>query len=350
MKNELKKLIRLFAASSTLLGRSIWLIVALILLAAAGHLACRRQTPRPPSQSQAPVPAPQTDWRGVDRSIVESLQAAHRVAEASANSKLNAWTQTLMRRVDADFLPFCFSYLNQQLFGIKAAFYWAAQQVGLSQSAAGERITWEIQQQFAQRVMRPQIAQLELERIAQETFQVYVNELNPKLAAIPKQYQIPEPEWDRYLDDIAVLATRVEGNRGVSLTLKTVAASTAGGGIILARAVAPEIKMIGTRLAGTLTSSAASELAVKTGGKMAAKVGGEAVGELIGIVIILWDVADHYRTKRTELPILRRNIADYLEQVKRSLLHDPEHGIITALDQMETTIVGSLRQREAAHP
>ena len=81
---------------------------------------------------------------------------------------------------------------------------------------------------------------------------------------------------------------------------------------------------------------------------MAAKVGGEAVGEIVGLVIILWDVADHYRTKRTELPILRRNIADYLEQVKRSLLHDPEHGIITALDQTETTIASSLRQREAA--
>ena len=348
MKNELNKLIRLLTASSTLLGRSIWLIVAVIILAAAGHLACRRQTPVTRSQSQAPLPSPQTDWQGVDRAIADALKAAHRAAEAAAQSKLDAWTATLMGRVDADFLPWYFAYWNQQLLGLKSAWFWTAHQVGLSQSAAGERITWEIQQQFAQRVMRPQIAQLELERIAQETFRVYVDELSPKLAAIPKDYQIPQPEWDRYLDDIAVLTMRVEGNRGVSLTLKTVAASSAVGGIILARALAPEIKTLGARMTGKLTGSAASELALKTGGKMAAKVGGEAVGEIVGLVIILWDVADHYRTKRTELPILRRNIADYLEQVKRSLLHDPEHGIITALDQTETTIASSLRQREAA--
>ena len=81
--------------------------------------------------------------------------------------------------------------------------------------------------------------------------------------------------------------------------------------------------MIGTRLAGTLTGPAASGLAARSGGKIAAKIGGEAVGEIIGVIVIAWDVFDHYRTKQTELPILRRDIADYLEQVKRSLRHQP---------------------------
>ena len=139
----------------------------------------------------------------MDRTIVDALKAAHKAAESTAQSKLDTWTQTLMRRVDADFLPWYFGYWNQQALGLRSAWYRAAHQVGLSQSATGERITREIQQQFAQRVMRPQIAQMELERTANETFQTYVNELNPKLAAIPKQYQIPQPDWDRYLYDIA---------------------------------------------------------------------------------------------------------------------------------------------------
>ena len=350
MKNELNKLICLLTASSTLLGRLIWLIVAVIILAAAGHLAFRHQTPNRPSQSQAPVPVPKMDWQGVDLAIADALQAAHRAAETAAQSKLDTWSTALMRRVDADFLPWYFGYWNQQALGLWSAFYWAAHAVGMSQSDAGERITWEIQQQFAQRVMRPEIAQMELERIAQETLQVYVDELNPKLAAIPKDYQIPQPEWDRYLNDIALLTTRVEGNRQVSITLKSVAATTAGGGLILARALAPEIKTLGARMTGKMTGTAAEELAVRTGGKMAARVGGEAIGEIIGLVVIILDVADHYRTKQTELPILRKNILDYLEQVKKSLLHDPDHGVITALDKIEGTIVASLRQREAARP
>ena len=75
--------------------------------------------------------------------------------------------------------------------------------------------------------MRPQIAQMELERIASETLQTYVDALNPKLAAIPGDYKIPEPEWTRYLSEIAVMTARVDGNRQTTLTLKTVAASTA---------------------------------------------------------------------------------------------------------------------------
>ena len=350
MKNELNNLIRLLSASSTLLGRSIWLILAVILLAAAGHLAFRHQPPKRPSQSQAPLPSPQTDWRGVDHALMEALTAAYRTAEAAAQSKLNAWTQTLLRRTEADFLPWYFGYWNQQALGLRSAWYWTTHALGMSQSDAGERITWEIEQQFAQRVMRPQIAQMEIERIAQETFQVYVDALSPRLAAIPRQYQIPQPEWDRYLNDIALLTTRVEGNRQVSVTLKSVAATSAGGGLILVRALAPELKALGARVTGGLTGRAASELAVRTGGKIAARVGGEALGQIVGLVVILWDVADHYRTKRTELPILRKNITDYLEQVKKSLLLDPKHGLLTTLDQIETTIVASQRTRAAAHP
>ena len=65
--------------------------------------------------------------------------------------------------------------------------------------------------------MRPEIAQLEVERITAETFQVFINELDPKLAVIPKQYQIPQPVWDHYLSEIAVMTSRVDGNRQIAL-------------------------------------------------------------------------------------------------------------------------------------
>ena len=79
---------------------------------------------------------------------------------------------------------------------------------------------------------------------------------------------------------------------------------------------------------GKMTGSAASEMAAKSGSGMAAKIGGETFGQVIGIAVIAWDVIDHFFTKQTELPILRRNIADYFGQMKNRLLHDPESGIL----------------------
>ena len=38
------------------------------------------------------------------------------------------------------------------------------------------------------------------------------------------------------------------------------------------------------------------------------------------------------------MPVLRRNIYDYLKEVKKSILHDPGYGIITVIYQLEKGI------------
>jgi hypothetical protein len=330
---------------TTLLARSILPVAALVILAGAGHLACKRQSSRPPPQSTTTVPLPSTDWRGVDKAVVAALTAAHRAAEAAATAKLDTWNRCLMERVDSFFLPWYFGYWTQQTLGLKSAWFWAAHEVGMSQSTSPECITHEIQEQFARRVMRPEVAQLELERIANETLQVYINELGPRLSAIPDRYQIPQADWERYLSEIAVMTTRTDGNRQVSLTLKTLTASTAVGSLLLAKTIAPQLEAAAARVSSGMAGNAAGEFAARTGGKAAAKASGEMMGEIVGIVIIAWDLADHYRTKHTEMPVLRRNIADYLDQVKHRLLHDPQNGIITILDGMEASIAASQRSR-----
>ena len=275
-----------------------------------------------------------------------ALTAAHHKADATANARLDTWITSMMQRVDSDFLPWYFGYFTQQTLGLKSAWFWASHELGITQSTSPERITHEIEQQFARRVIRPEVAQLELERITTETLQTYMNELGPRLAAIPQQYHVPQGEWDRYLEDIAVMTTRTEGNRQVSLTLKTLTASTAIASLLLAKTIAPQLEAAAARtLTGMASEAAASELAARTGGKAAAKASGEMLGEIVGIVIIAWDLADHYRTKHNEMPVLRRNIADYLTEVKHRLLHDPQNGILTIMESMEASIAASQRSR-----
>ena len=335
-------------AWTSLISKLTWLLVVLIVLAGVGRWLLWPTTPK--SASVTPpqsIPASPIDWNQVDKEMREILMSARTAAESSATAKLDAWIASLMHRVDDDFLNWYFSYWNQQMLGLKGIWYWSVKQVMNDQPDAAERITEDIQKEFAKRVLRPQVAQLELERITAEVLEVYVGELREGLSGIPAKYRIPQPDWDRYLNDIAVVASGTEGNRDVPLTLKAVTATTAGGGALAAKALAPTIKNIGGKISAKLAGKAAGKVAGKTGAKVAGKAGGKLLGPIIGFGIIIWDVWDHYETKKVERPILRQTIADYFGEIKQSLLHEPESGIMAVIRTMEGNIVAALRSQPA---
>jgi hypothetical protein len=62
----------------------------------------------------------------------------------------------------------------------------------------------------------------------------------------------------------------------------------------------------------------------------------------VGVGILLWDLWDTYHTANIEKPILRGTILEYLEEVKASILDNPETGIMTAIEQIESKIIESL--------
>ena len=99
---------------------------------------------------------------------------------------------------------------------------------------------------------------------------------------------------------------------------------------------------IGARVSAKFAGKAASKMATKTGGKVAAKVGGKFAGSIIAIGVIIWDVWDHYETKKKALPVLRKNINDYFVEVKESILHDSVYGIMPIVYGLERQIVRKL--------
>jgi hypothetical protein len=329
-------------AWTRLISKVIWLLVVLIVLAGVGRWLLWPTTPKPSSVNTIkPVPAPPIDWDQVDKEVRGVLTSAGTAAESSAMAKLDAWVESLRHRVDDDFLSWYFSYWNQQVLGLKGIWYWSVKQVMDDRPDAAERITEDIQEEFAKRVLRPQVAQLQLERITTEVLEVYISELSKNLSRIPEKYRIPQPDWERYLNDIAVVASGTEGNREIPLTLKAVMATTAGGGVVVAKAFAPTVRNIGGKLSGKLAEKAAGKVAGKTGAKVAGKAGGKLLGPIIGFGIIIWDVWDHYETKKVERPILRQTIVDYFTEVKQSLLYEPESGIMAIIRTMEGNIVAT---------
>ncbi|UCD30009.1 MAG: hypothetical protein JSV03_05915 [Planctomycetota bacterium] len=362
--NRLTSWARFLNALGSFGSRLVWTIIGIIVLAALGKYLFF--TTRPSTEAdiqvkqEAPIPEP-IDWHEVDEAVAQTLQSAHEQAEIFAKARLTVWADNLQTRIDEDFLNWYFGYWQQQWSGLKSIGYWVAdrkivEKVTGEQPSMAERITAEIQEEFSKRVLRPQIAQMQIERIADRTVKTYVAALQENLATIPEKYKIPKADWERYLDDMAFLTSDIKGDRETALSLKTIVVSGAAGGTVVAvkltRMLKPMIVKIGSKMTAKAAAKgagkAAAKVVSKTGAKVGAKVGGKFLGAIVGLGVIIWDVWDHRHTKKIERPILRQNLADYLEELQHSLLYEPEAGLMTMIDSLQSNIISSLKTQNGA--
>ncbi len=342
-KNTLGNISELLRAVSKVL----WTIAILILVAGVGKLIFFKSSAKIPDRREIEKPVlEKIDWEGVNKEIRSSLERSRKSAENRASELLDNWIGRLMKRVDNNFLPWYFGYWTQQKMGLDALLAQIWHWVDSGSPSAAEKITEEVQDEFSSRVLRPQIAQMELERIINSIVAGYSKSLSGDLDKIPVKYQIKRADWERYISDISRMAGNVEASREVSVSLKVLTGAGAGGLFLLFRAIKPVISKIGAKLSAKMSTKFASKLATKTGSKVALKSGGKFIGSIIAIGIIIWDVWDHYSTKKRALPVLKQNIKDYFTELKFSILRDPGYGIMTVIHKLELKIVNSLGNRQ----
>jgi hypothetical protein len=338
---------RLLEASGRLAVRLIWVAVFVVILATLGKCALQRS--HAPERAALPAVKPVArpiDWSAVDAAVVEALKQAHASARSYASQRLDAWTDGLMKRVDDDFLDWYFGYLNQQRMGLLGLYQSVVHWVDSGALTAEQRLREDIEAEFTRRVLRPEIAQMELERLAQDVVNRYVADVQRSLSTVPTRYDIPRPDWERYLDDSAAISSQVDGNRQVDLTLKTLALGSAtGGAVAVGKTLQMATAKLGSAVSGEAASSMAAGLAAETGAKSAAKLGGKVLGPVIGVGVLVWDAWDHYSTREEYLPVLRQNLHDYLKEAEASLLDDPQSGVMAVISRMEAKIVESLPRR-----
>ncbi len=341
------------AATSLLLrGGVLVLMVAggAILLLRTGELlpSMKPAAPAiPPALTQVvdePEPIP---WQQVDAEVAAAAAAARQQAQQFADDELTAWTDELLVRIDEDFLPWYFSYWNQQAVGLKACWQ------GLKYRAAGyvtagdtpspaEQMTRDMQAEFASRVLRPQVAQLRIEGVTRRTVGLYLREMRHRLDKIQTRYRIPQQDWDRYLAGIAATVAQTSADRQVPLTLKAATATTAGAAAVLGRSLAKVAARIELRFAARGAEQAAGRLAAGAGSKVAARAGGKLLGPVLAAGVIVWDVWDHHRTVEQNRPLLREALVEYLALLRESLVKDSSTGVLAAIHEVEAGIVESL--------
>ncbi|MCU0537054.1 MAG: hypothetical protein MUD14_24475 [Hydrococcus sp. Prado102] len=276
---------------------------------------------------------PQTN--NLDREIVKAIQEARTHSQSKASEELDIWLDELMTRVDTSFLPWYFDYFTQKkmefstpfIWGVSTIAHWVDPHRSSANEAINEKLTETFQSEFAKRVLRPKIAQLKLERITRETTQLYIDDLKNHLSTIQSSYKIPQGQWERYLDDIAITITDTEGNIS-SLSMKVL---VGGSTYLLAKITIPAATKIGSKVVASAVGKASAKIAAKTGGAVATQVGAQLIDPIVGVGIIIWDLWDYHHTVQIERPILREAILEYLQEVKASLLDNRENSIMSAI-------------------
>ena len=215
----------------------VLIIVVIISLGAVGSLLILKlqttdvdvaiEKRQPKEETRPTIP-----WHRVNADIEASLRQAEANAKRVAELELARWTKEMEQRIDNDFLKWYFGYWRQNWMGIKALGY-TITDIFREQPIASERFMEEIQVEFAQRVIRPQIAQMQLKRITNETVKIFLEHFQQDLRTIAERYAIPEPDWNSHLQNVALLTKDVNVGRNSSIQLNRLVALGSLGSLAL---------------------------------------------------------------------------------------------------------------------
>ncbi|NEO34436.1 MAG: hypothetical protein F6K36_29360 [Symploca sp. SIO3C6] len=368
-----EKTSRLLAVSQLLKSISplIWIVVIFVVIIklwgtfSLNNVVSELKSP-PKTNTPVSITIPSSINHQIDDEVIIALKNARDSAEKYASQQLDNWVYQLIERVDNDFLNWYFGYFTQLYFGAKGITVDVTSLITnqfdpnhpTSQDKKAESLTEEIQIEFTKRVLRPEIAQLKLERFTRETINTYATELSNQLAGIQSQYEIPQADWEKYLNGVSATILDSKGNnqnlslrafsRGaqylVALPLVK-ATGKLGGGMVAKLAAATVEKGV-----AKATAKATTKLATKAAGKAAGKFSTATFSEialnlidpLAALGILVWDVWDHYHTVKIERPIMREAILEYLNEVKMALLYNPEDSIMSAIYHFEGGVIETL--------
>jgi hypothetical protein len=330
----------------------LWAIVILVVfLPKVGEIFIAKAFKKPlPDRSSTTLTTPSTtiNWQQREKLLARALGDAHQSAEFYASKKLDAWVDDLTERVDSSFLDWYFGYFNQKKIEYKGFFTgvtanmagWLNPNSQAPEERIAEVITEDFQTEFAKRVLRPQIAQLQLERVSEQTVKHYLNELSLSINKIPAQQNIPKADWEIYLNGISLSARDANGT-SISLPIKALLGASA---YTLAKPIiAPLLPVVGSKVVATLGGKLGAKIAAKSGAVLAGKIGSTFLDAAVGVGIILWDIWDVNHTASIEKPILRSSLIDYLETVSGSLLDNTDTGIMTVIDHIEEQILQGIQ-------
>lgn len=287
------------------------------------------------------------DWDKLRDITKEKMRRAQSKVEILATQELDDWVDDLTQRLDNSFLDWYFGYFHQKQLQYQSFFAGISGQLGKwldpsnpsPQEKIAEEITADFQEEFAKRVLVPQISEFQLQNITVKVAKAYIRELGQEFNQIPLEQGISAAEWDRYLKDTAITIPDTVGNP-LQLPLKQM--TTVGAYIAFKPLIMPMLPKVGSAVAGKMAAKVGGKIATKTGGILAAKLGSTFLDATVGVGILMWDIWDTHHTANVEKPILRQNLVDYIAQIEESVLSNPDNGVMAITKKINDKIFGAI--------
>jgi len=290
-------------------------------------------------------------WYEVDKALAEAFQQAYAVTEEFARDELDSWENELLDKVDREFLGWYFNYFNKKAMEFGIPFVWLAFKVDFmdllkkedektsnSGQIIQQRMIHDFNRKFSQLVLNEE-AERSLKKIVDRVAKNYTASIGVKFSLVKADFQVPETDWNQHLDAISHLIYNTgTGNSTLS--------SNSFNSNLLTKVLTFTTITIGGKLAAKFAVKAGSSLAAKASGALAVKVGAQLLDPLLAIGFLVWDVWDYQHMVAQSKPALRKNIEDYLNQMKSSILEDDASaGILDAIQEVQNKLLSSLASR-----
>lgn len=326
-------------------GRLIWVVVVvIILIQIVGNLSLGniKQLSDPDSDNKKEVVRrPDIPQDVVNAEVAKALSEALAASRENAKANLDEWQEGVIARIDDPFLEEYYGYFNQLQLGLKGTWI---QLTSESDKEKAGRLISDFQERFTKQVMQPTIMQAQMERYLQEAVKTYTSKATEKLEEVRSKYDIPQPKWGTYLEDLGTI-TLNSGGQNQDLSLR---ALSRGGTFLATTTLLKAAPVIGTKTAiGAAGSKAVTKLATKAATKVGAKtlggtaslVGLELLNPIVGVGVLAWDVWDHYNTVSVEKPKLREKLVTYIDELKYRLLNDSENGLLSSINKFHYEVM-----------
>ncbi|MEG3976237.1 MAG: hypothetical protein WBA89_20070 [Microcoleus sp.] len=305
----------------------IWsIIILIVLIPLLGRLvmsqALAAEFTSPPSRefTQSIVA-----FGGREEAFKKALNTANQSAKKYASNELDRWEEQLINRIDTDFLNWYFNYFNQkqQEFGILFEYVGENLMNGFDRSIVNEKIAKSInnniQREFARRVLQANSAEIKFHTIVIDTANFFIEQVSKEFEDVPKMYKIPQADWNKYLEGINF---RLENERGDEVSL---------------------VRFVGAAGTAKLTATIAAKAGSKAVAALSSQLG-SMIEPTLAIALIAWDYWDYTQGVQENKPRLREDLVNSLHDIKKSILSDPEHSVMSVINELEKQIKNSVLQ------
>jgi len=318
------------------------LIIAMLVI-----LAGCTSTPKP---APAAVHISSETWHQVDQEILAASKTATTPARHYAIQTMDSWMDSVYKRTESDFIPWFTGYWTQQWLTVKVSWYKVSR--SKDEPTAAQRLDGYLQEQYHERVLDPVSREIDPDAVTAQATAYYIQLLGQQLPPIAQRYNIPADQFAAHLNSIPAIALAPPAASEASLYQLTKAEPLAKMPAYMAlidqihrAATGPEAGRPDAGISSVAIHSSEkleASLAPRGAASAVAAVAGRVAGLMISVGTIGIGALAHQSQRAEMEEQMRSSLYSALNEKKRSLIDNPQFGVLAGVYYVAGQIEGRL--------